>query len=156
MSAVQKNSVVSLYGVENGDTKLVLLEEPTNYLSFYDLEGVVGFSYAKATNNKEELERILWEHGANIGKPYYINKVSHRPRTSNKPYHGFRVEFTERLDKEWLISGAASLEAKLFTTDKSLADELASLDPRNHRHTKRDFTEDAICGVDVNEVEEGL
>jgi hypothetical protein len=156
MTAVQTNKVVSLYGVENEDSKLIELEPPIQYLSFYDLDGVVGFSSAKSTQNKEMLEDILWRHGADISKPYYIKKCLHRPRTSNQPYDGFRIEFTERTDKEYLLSGIASHEAQIFTTDQSLADELASLDPRNARNKKRDFDEDAPCGVDVNEFEEGL
>lgn len=153
MTAVQKNNVVSLYGVENGDLFEGLIEQPQNYLSFFDLKGVVGFKSCKETQNKEELERILWTHGADISKPYTIKYCLHKPRTSQLPYEGFRIDFTERLDREHLLSGIASLEAKLFTKDASLRDALAELDPRNARNIKRDYSEDIICGVNI---EEGL
>lgn len=153
MNVVQKNNVVSLYGVENGDQFEGLIDIPQNYLSFFDLEGVVGFASCKETQDKAMLEDILWRHGADISKPYTIKYCLHKPRTSNLPYEGFRIDFTERLDKEHLLSGIASLEAKLFTKDASLRDALAELDPRNARHLKRDYEEDIICGKNI---EEGL
>ena len=57
-------------------------------------------------------------------------------------YEGFRVEGTERVDKEYLLSGLASLEAKLFTEDKFLREELRKLDP-NKSGSKRAFEDDA-------------
>lgn len=145
---------VPLFGVVGGDVKMIELEDVNQYLSFKDLEGVVGFTSCKETQNKEELERILWEHGADITKPFYIRKCAHRPRTSNIPYDGFRVEFSERLDEAWLRGGAASEEAKLFTTDASLSEMLSSLDPRNARNIKRDYDEDVAVSVDIPEVED--
>jgi len=145
------SNAVSLFGVENEEDLFEEnIEDPKNYLSFYDLEGVVGFQSCKETRSKEELERILWEHGADISKPYQLRFCTHRPRTSNIPYTGLRVEFTERTDKEHLLSGIASLEAQLFTKDKSLVAELLSLDPRNARANKRSGYEDEVgCSVDV-------
>src|SRR5690606_33033656 len=93
------------------DEHLNIIEPPQNYLSFKDLEAVVGFRSSLMTENIQEFERILHENGADIYKPYNVIKCLHRPRTDNKPYDGFRVEFTERTDKEWRSSGVASLEA---------------------------------------------
>lgn len=138
------SNAVSLFGVENEDLFEPMLEPPHQYLSFKDLEGVIGFQTCKETQDKDLLESILWTYGADISKPYIIRKVLHRPRTSKEVYDGFRVEFTERLDKEYLLSGMASIEAQLFTKDKSLAAELMSLDPRNSVSKKRSGYEDEV------------
>ena len=145
------SNAVSLFGVENAEDLFEEnIEDPKQYLSFFDLLGVVGFQSCKETQDKKELERTLWEHGADISKPYQIRFCTHRPRTSNIPYTGFRIEFTERTDKEHLLSGIASLESKLFTKDKSLRDALADLDPRNARANKRSgFEDEAGCSVEV-------
>lgn len=104
----------------------------SNYLSFKDLENVVGFKSAKETNNQQELERILYENGADISKPYSIEYNIHRPRTSNIPYEGLRVNFIERTDDAWIATGAATLDAVIANSkDDSLIDELLSLNPHN-------------------------
>jgi hypothetical protein len=146
------SNAVSLFGVAKEEELFEPhIEPPHQYLSFKDLEGVIGFQTSKETQNKELFESIIWTYGADTTKPYIIRKVLHRPRTSKEVYDGFRVEFTERLDKEYLLSGMASIEAQLFTKDKSLAAELMSLDPRNAANKKKDFTEDSECSVEVYE-----
>ena len=144
------SNAVSLFGVVNEEELFEPhIEPPCNFLSVKDLEGVVGFMSCKETQDKQELERILWENGADITKPYLLRKVLHRPRTSNIIYDGMRFEFSERTDRDWIVNGAPSLEAQLFTKDKSLAAELMSLDPRNAANKKKDFTEDSECSVEV-------
>ncbi len=144
------SNAVSLFGVENKEDLFEPhIEPPHQYLSFEDLKGVVGFQTAKETQDKELLDSILWNYGVDISKPYIIRKTLHRPRTSNKVFDGMRFEFTERVDRDWLVNGAPSLEAQLFTKDKSLAAELMSLDPRNAANKKKDFTEDSECSVEV-------
>lgn len=150
------SNAVSLFGVESEvDLFEESIEDPKNYLSFFDLQGVVGFQSCKETQNKQELERILWDHGADISKPYQLRFCTHRPRTSNIPYTGMRIEYTERTDKEHLLSGIASLEAKLFTKDKSLRDALADLDPRTARANKRSGYEDEVGTSGVAVFDEG-
>lgn len=145
------SNAVSLFGVEKNSSLFEpMIEPPSNFLSFKDLEGVVGFMSCKETQDKSELDRILWENGADITKEYLIRKVPHRPRTSNLIYDGFRVEFTERTDKDWLVNGAPSLEAQMFTKDLSLRLELCRLDPRNSVSKKRSgFEDEAGCSVEV-------
>lgn len=143
-----KNVVV--YGLKANEAETVHIEPPINHLSFADLDKVVGFKSAKETNNVEELSRILFENGADITKPWIVRKCLHRARTSNNTVDGFRVEFTERRDKNWLVDGSPSLEAQLYTKDESLAEVLASLDPTNARNKKRDYDEDAECSVEVS------
>jgi len=126
----------NMFGIEGINDKIVGVNEPIQYLSFADLDKVVGFKSCKETNNKEEFLRIIYENGADITKPFFIEKVMHRLRTSNDVVDGLRVVFTERVDKEWKMSGACSTDAYLFTEDGDLRSELNSLDPskRNHRH----------------------
>ncbi len=110
------------------------IESPVQYLSFADLDGVLGFMSCKENQDKDLFEEILWKHGLDITSKYYIEKCLHRPRTKKEVFDGFRVVAKERTDLEWRLSGAASLEAKLFTDDKSLMDELLSLDGRYCKH----------------------
>jgi len=125
-----------MFGIEGINDKIVNVNEPVQYLSFADLDKVVGFKSCKETNNKEEFLRIIYKNGADITKPFFIEKVNHRMRTSNDVVDGLRVVFTERTDQAWRLSGACSTEAYLFTEDGDLRSELNSLDPskRNHRH----------------------
>jgi len=128
--------MINMFGIEGINDKIVNVNEPVQYLSFADLDKVVGFKSCKETNNKEEFLRIIYKNGADITKPFFIEKVNHRMRTSNDVVDGLRVVFTERTDQAWRLSGACSTEAYLFTEDGDLRSELNSLDPskRNHRH----------------------
>ena len=139
---------VQVFGLKENEI-FPAIKSPVQYLSFADLDGVLGFMSCKENQDKDLFEEILWKHGLDITSKYYIEKCLHRPRTKKEVFDGFRVVAKERTDLEWRLSGAASLEAKLFTEDKSLMDELLSLDPRNHRHLKRDVDDEIGCDVDV-------
>ncbi len=122
------------------DEQLNIIEPPINYLSFLDLQQVVGFSSSLMTENLEEFRRILFENGADTGKPINVINCVHRPRTSNKPYEGFRVEYTERTDRQWLDTGAASLEAWVFSgSDKSLHQELRNMSRERNHSVEREY-----------------
>jgi DNA-directed RNA polymerase alpha subunit len=122
------------------DEQLNIIEPPQNYLSFADLQNVVGFRSSLMTENTKEFERILFENGADISKPYNVVRCLHRPRTSNKPYDGFRVEFTERTDKEWRNTGVASLEAWVFSSkDKSLQQEMRNMSRERNNSVERNY-----------------
>lgn len=121
---------IPLLGFKEDEVEPVI-QQPISFLSFFDLDRVVGFKSCKEEENIVELQRILFENGADISKPYLIRKCQHRPRTSNIIYDGFRVEFSERTDLAWRLSGAATFEALIYTDDESLRKELRSLDPRN-------------------------
>jgi hypothetical protein len=122
------------------DEQLNIVEPPQNYLSFFDLKQVVGFSSSLMTENLKEFERILYENGADISKPYNVIKCLHRPRTTNAPYDGFRVEFTERTDKEWRSTGVASLEAWVFSSkDKSLQQEMINMSRESNNSVEKNY-----------------
>jgi len=122
------------------DEQLNIIEPPINYLSFTELQQVVGFRSALMTENTEEFRRILFENGVDISKPYNIVKCLHRPRTSNKIVDGFRIEFTERTERAWLDTGAASLEAWVFSgNDKSLHQELRNMSRERNHSVEREY-----------------
>lgn len=118
-------------------------------LSFYDLLQYPLFKMAAKQNDEYLMKEILYQAGMDTSKEFEIVEVLHRPLTTNDAWFGLRVQGEERLDKEHLNSGIATLEAQLFTKDKSLAAELLSLDPRNAANKKKDFTEDSECSVEV-------
>ena len=125
MSKVNKKSVA--WDVFND--KEVELPSPRQFLSFYDLQRLPEFRLSLMREDLSSFEKLLYENGADVDKGYYVRKCKHRPRTSNEIYDGFRVEFSERCDLEWLASGAASEDAMYHSVDKDMLDELIALDP---------------------------
>lgn len=119
----------------------VEIKQPSQYLSFYELMKVDGFSSSIMKDDTTTFRRILWENGCDIDKPFKLVKCVHRPRTSNEPYEGFKIDYSERVDKEWIDSGAASLNAYAYSAKKGdLVSELLNLDPNNQ---KKYYYEDA-------------
>ena len=77
---------------------------------------------------KEQLEKILFTNGLDINKPYELLEDTHRT-LRNKIYTGKRWFGRERLDKDWQLSGCASIEAVIAS----------SKDPE-HRFTLRQMS----------------
>lgn len=154
MSSTDKN-IIPMFGVTGVKDNWVEIKSPQQYLSFHDLNQIIGFKSAKETGDKQELERILWENGADITKPYKLEKCNHRPRTSNVPYFGFRFVFSERTDLEWKHSGACSMEAYCYSEDSSLTQELLSLDPRAARKGYDAFESEIETGLDLRLLDAG-
>ncbi len=122
------------------DEQLNIIEPPQQYLSFRDLEKVVGFRSALMTQDIKEFERILSENGADLSKPYNVVKCVHRPRTENTEYNGFMVQFTEKTSREWLNTGAASLEAWVYSgNDSSMWQELRGMSRERNKSVERDY-----------------
>lgn len=81
-------------------------------LSFHDLNLVDGFKDAFDSQNTKLFEAILFTNGMDVSLGYEMVHCTHR--TINKiEYEGIRVEGFERLDKAWLATGAASMEAQI-------------------------------------------
>lgn len=81
-------------------------------LSFHDLMFVDGFKDAFDSQNTKVLDAILFTNGMDTSVGYELVHCTHR--TINKIlYTGIRVEGFERLDKPWLATGAASMEAQI-------------------------------------------
>lgn len=131
MSKVNKKSVVW----DVFTKKEIDIHHPQQYLSFFDLQRLPEFNSVLMKEDIITFERLLYENGADIDKGYYVRDCIHRPRTSNEIYYGFRVEFSERCDSQWLASGAASEDAMYHSVDKDMLDELIALDP--HKAKKK-------------------
>lgn len=88
-------------------------QEEFNYsLSFHDLNLVDGFKDAYASQNTKLFEAILFTNGMDVSLGYELVHCTHR--TINRiEYTGIRVEGYERLDRAWLATGAASVEAQI-------------------------------------------
>lgn len=81
-------------------------------LSFHDLNLVDGFKDAYASQNTKLFEAILHTNGMDVSLGYELVHCTHR--TINRiEYTGIRVEGFERIDKAWLATGAASIEAQI-------------------------------------------
>jgi len=104
-------------------------------LSFYDLLMVDDFKEAMDTDNKKILEAILYANGMDIYLGYEFIACKHR--TINKiEYDGIRVQGFERLDKEWLGTGAASREAEIeAVSDIHLRHELRKMSRERTQET---------------------
>ncbi|AMR57531.1 hypothetical protein vB_PsyM_KIL4_0128 [Pseudomonas phage vB_PsyM_KIL4] len=100
----------------------------TDYaLSFHDLALVDGFNEALTAGNIKIFEGILSTNGMDISMGYEIEDCTHRTLTG-KSWHGPRVAGQERLDKAWLATGCASLEAQIEATkDKTLRHTLRAM-----------------------------
>lgn len=85
-------------------------------LSFHDLGLIDGFNEAYATGNKKVFEAILQTNGFDVSLGYEMVACNHRT-INNIEYYGIRVQGFERLDKAWLATGCASLEARIEATD---------------------------------------
>lgn len=93
-------------------------------LSFFDLEKVEGWSSAWQSQDKKDVEKYLFENGMDTSQPYEIRVCMHRT-LCNKVEYGPRFEGTERNCKEWLASGAASMDAIISSSsDPFLRGEL--------------------------------
>jgi len=95
-------------------------------LSFSDLMLVTGWAKAYGENNKQEIERILFENGIDTEEPYTVEFSQHRNLrgeiVSCERYIG-----EERSCKEWLKSGAASWEAEVESCGLDLRIQLKTM-----------------------------
>jgi hypothetical protein len=87
-------------------------------LSFHDLMLLQGFKEIVDSGNTKMFEEVLYANGMDTALGYEMVFCQHRvlPRrgeAEGKLYEGIRVEGFERVDEDWLATGAASLEAQI-------------------------------------------
>jgi len=93
-------------------------------LSFFDLEKLDGWKEAWKEQDKKKVEKYLFDNGMDITQEYDIRVCMHRT-LCNKVEYGPRFEGQERNCKEWIATGAASLEAFISSSnDPFLVGEL--------------------------------
>jgi hypothetical protein len=98
-----------------------------NYLSEADLEKLDCWTPDLPYKNPTLFKQILFKHGAEITKTIELVEDTHRMRTSNKTHTGKRWVFIERIDRDWLNSGAASMEAWMASADKETQKDMSSM-----------------------------
>lgn len=126
---------------------------PISY-SFFDLLKDPLFRMAAKQNDLEVQKKCFWELGIDTNEYFEIIGVLHRPRTSNDPWFGLMVSGVERLDRPWRDSEYASYEAKIYTNNPFLRDELEQLNPRAAYRGKRQYDEDYYVDETLPEIEE--
>lgn len=115
---------VNRYSVNKGDIKLevkinksLVEREDTSTISLTDLMLNKEFAEKVESSGIEECGELL--HSIGVDLEYgvdWINRL-HRPLSSKEPRYGYMLLYKERLDKEWIKSGYASMEAIIASTE---------------------------------------
>ena len=79
------------------------------------------------TNDKAQLEAALWQLGVDVKKGIEAVECEHTTATGLK-VNGVYYLGSERLDREWVMSGYASFEARLVSKgDLSMIKEVSNM-----------------------------
>jgi hypothetical protein len=97
------------------------------YLSEADLNKLEFWTEDFPEKHPEEFKKILFSHGAETSQPIECIEDTHRMRTSNQLYTGKRWMFVERIDRSWLNSGAATMEAWMASADDSTREDMTNM-----------------------------
>lgn len=81
------------------------------YLSLADLLLVEGFREAFSQNDKEKINNILFQNGMDIVKKVKTRVCTHRTLSGKVAENTLRYEGSERTDRPWKDTGAASIFA---------------------------------------------
>lgn len=120
------------------------------YLSVSDLVRIPEF--IKNGGDPKALDKILWDNGLDVNSGYEKPRYCTHRNLLGEIVTCERYEGVERLDDEWIATGAASFDAQVYARgDDSLVEELRSLDPRAARN--RDWGEDAIGDSSISHLE---
>lgn len=102
------------------------------YLSVSDLQLLD--DWVDPQPDPTNLARILHKNGIDITRTYEMVECQHR-NLRNQIVTGFRVEGSERTDFEWRQSGAASINAYLYSTDDIfLKEDMRRMSRRSESH----------------------
>ena len=72
------------------------------FLSFVDLERDPEWNTAWKAQDEAKVEELLYKYGADTKYGWTVEVCLHRPRCSNAPEYGPKINFVQRSDKEWL------------------------------------------------------
>lgn len=104
------------------------MTRPVKAVSEDDIKSIIeGFDVSWLKTHQNDARVLLWNLG--IDTDYGIEEqkgLTHRS-VLNGITDCTRIVGQERIDREWLKSGHASLEAKEFTNDPTMAQELRKL-----------------------------
>lgn len=106
--------------------------EYDQYLSFVDVESVIGFQEAWKAQDKEKVDAILYSLGVDLENGYEVEVNTHRTRISQQVEYGPRFSFTERTDKEWQKTGMSIEDQIANCSDISLQIMLQGMSKRGY------------------------
>lgn len=95
-------------------------------LSISDLLLIKEFQTAFGNDDKQAIEKILFENGMDIEEPYTVEFSQHR-NLRGQVVSCDRYVGEERQDKNWLKGGAASWEAQVEACDLDLRIQLKTM-----------------------------
>lgn len=95
-------------------------------LSISDLLLIKDFQTAFGNDDKQAIEKILFENGMDITEPYTVEFSQHR-NLRGQIVSCDRYVGEERQDKCWLKSGAASWESQVEACDLDLRIQLKTM-----------------------------
>src|ERR1043165_53667 len=95
-------------------------------LSISDLLLIKSFQEAFGNDDKQAIEKILFENGMDIEEPYTVEFSQHR-NLRGQIVSCDRYVGEERMDKYWLKSGTASWEIQVEACDLDLRIQLKSM-----------------------------
>ena len=101
-----------------------------NYLSEADLQKLDVWTDTFPEEHPEQFKEILFKHGAEVSQEVECVVDTHRMRTSNQTHTGKRWVFVERIDKEHLRSGIATMEAYMASSDESTRKDMQQMSRR--------------------------
>lgn len=99
-------------------------------ISTFDLFCCNSAKQAVLSEDKKELEKILYSLGLDVKEPYSIESVLHRPlmKKDNEPWFGPRYVGNERQDEAYLKSGSSTWENLIDSSrDPELRAELQKI-----------------------------
>lgn len=100
-------------------------------LSVSDLLLIKDFQVAFGNDDRQAIEKILFENGMDIEEPYTVEFSQHRNLRS-QIVSCDRYVGEERQDKCWLKSGAASWESQVEACDLDLRIQLKSMSQQSN------------------------
>lgn len=104
--------------------------EYDQYLSFVDVENVVGFQEAWKAQDKEKVDAVLYSLGVDLENGYEVEVNTHRTRISQQVEYGPRFSFSERRDQEWQKTGMSIEDQIANCSDISLQIMLKGMSKR--------------------------
>ena len=100
-------------------------------LSISDLLLIKDFQVAFGNDDRQVIEKILFENGMDIEEPYTVEFSQHR-NLRGQIVSCDRYVGEERQDKCWLKSGAASWESQVEACDLDLRIQLKSMSQQSN------------------------
>lgn len=100
-------------------------------LSVSDLLMIKDFQVAFGNDDKQAIEKILFENGLDVEEHYTLEFSQHR-NLQGQIVSCERYVGEERQDTQWLKSGAASWEAQVESCDLGLRIQLKTMGQQNN------------------------